>query len=412
MKRLFLIILSIVFFENSIFAMEEARALQGQRFYKSQYEQALQENNFGWILDNIDELINKKIVSADRIYSILKTYLNTEYEKALTEGNIEWISKNVQNLLGARVVGRDELMSTLAIYGISMKTAEEEAAERIQKLEQARKKADSEMRGFATRNYPQRALIPIINLYKELRGTDSTYAQLSALTQERNLRVLYDRLLELLNNPDIKTSVAEQISNLCGYMRFGQWIDPMSITPEIAIIAFKQAAESLDINAMIDFYQNFLRMSEENEEALQESSNRFQQSIAKNDIQAMTDIYLNILQNSSMAKEALDRLKTYAQTLRNSEQLTRLMIVFEKDPFMNELKSLITAVKVQEGEPVSSVAGEVDFPGGLAGLQQAYEEARANRDIDRLLELQDQLISSGIIQDAQTFEAVINSLMD
>jgi len=375
---------------------------------KRGYEASIPEKYPEWIQDYKQELIQYEVVSADEINKTLKSLFGKLYEEAMEEDDATWMRDKTDDLIKYGIVMDWEIDQNIQMFGDSRAYNPDKAKLKEQKrIETVRKKTLFYMMQDATPNDPKRALVHISNLYKEIVGNDVNSKALDALITIKKLDQLYLALKKIETIRVVYNAVGQELGMLRGYMRYRTWIIPEKLSSEEAFKIFKTMRTLKDINAMIDLYENYLKGT--GSQVIDEAYSMFCESIQNNDTQAIIDLYLNILKGSSKQGEALAMLTNYDKQLvyqHDEERRTRIKVCFEDicNTVMNGLTDMIPGIQEILPQQQNSMS--------TTQLMTEYETARANNNLAKLLELKEQLISSGIIPDAETFEAIMNSLLD
>ena len=156
---------------------------------------------------------------------------------------------------------------------------------------------------------------------------------------------------------------------------------------------------------MINIYRDFLKNSPFQGKALDAVYNNFfMPAIERNDTTALIDLYTNFFSNSDRQEAALLLLVEYAQTRiqkGDRERLQMLLICFENTAYEEEMKKAL-----------QQLTGRIS-PRGSSPKSTLYNEWQAactNRDLEKLLQLRDEAIRQGIVEQDMA-NAIIESLV-
>lgn len=335
-----------------------------------------------------------------------KLHLSGLYESACQQGNIDWLKSNRDLLLEKHIVGRDELDTLLETLQAPQKEAREKERKQAEQRIIAEQTYTARMKAAKT---PQMALKEgIANLYELRAGKkDIFYHKLIATAGTENLERFFNLINELQQNSAIMDKVGQELQQLHSHMLYRVWESAKDLTSnkDVAFKVFQNAIAYKDTSAMINIYRDFLKNSPFQGKALDAVYNNFfMPAIERNDTTALIDLYTNFFSNSDRQEAALLLLVEYAQTRiqkGDRERLQMLLICFENTAYEEEMKKAL-----------QQLTGRIS-PRGSSPKSTLYNEWQAactNRDLEKLLQLRDEAIRQGIVEQDMA-NAIIESLV-
>jgi len=447
------IILSIIILSGYTYlpASQDIRQLAQERLERQKgrlqkdLEQAIAEKNNRWLESHKKLLLDNNILTLERYQQILnemtvvqtsespsteqistaatpcaifglarfKAQLTKQYEQACQDGNLEWLRENQQQLLEKHIIGHEELDMMIE--------ALEEPIKKKQHIEQERAETEDILR-ITAKERMQKATSTqdaIINglawLYEQLTHQKESVIALKEIGSIQNLEHLFDRLSQLTENQDIMAVIGKEIQQLRGHMLYRIWATPQEIAgnTSLAVQALKDAMIHNDFNAMINIYKDAIRKTTSESEAMDLFYNCLIQAIERNDTTAVIDLYLNFLKGSNQEEASLLLIDEYTQCLlrnNNLEALKKLQICLKNTEYMNSLLEAITSLELNMGIASTILPQQhpQEFPERV--LWDEWQAACINRNLARLLELQDQAVQHGIV-DADVASAIIESII-
>jgi hypothetical protein len=338
-----------------------------------------------------------------------KAHLQAEFQSAMRQKDMGWLTGHRELLIRNRIVTEeqfDEIIegSQEAARREEQRTAQAEEDKQVFKdvaLERMKKAASCQIMIEQGLSW----------LYSVLNKKDEYYDQLMAIAKLTNLEEIYGELTKLTENPVIMAFIGDELNKLRGYMLYREWSNPSAMSDDDALCVFERAVARQDINAMVLLAEQGLK-HRKGQEIITAVIPGFMAAIKQEKIDMAVDLYLHFFKGTGdqdVALNMLDRYKTTMVERRDIAGLKKLSICFHGTDQEAELKSLITALELEQGQEPSY---DHDAPDAVPGamLWDLYRGALANYDIATLNQFRTQFLRNGIVESEEIFDTIVASL--